>query len=383
MVQKKIMAVVAVLVLVIAAAGVVVYTQSEGGGAEKKGLYRLDATVSEVNMGQCSATPGVIITLEQMYADYYGELVNDALTIEDAKKDTAFWDQYGQWESIITDNGDTYTVKSVTKDKGEEMVTITKSEIGAVVSLGTMYTETMYFLACMQYGVEPYSEEGLNNPDVKNYLQTHIAGGMDYKYYEKNDIKYMLNYIDKSSYIDLGVTSVQAIEKEKLMQGLKDANEKVSKKVIYLASGTRIASGYYENNVEPCKQTNNYYAFFGPTTISEVFSSIECIGYLTGFDDQTIQELIENIQLRLYKIYYSVQEKTNGQSAGYAYWESGTGKAISSSMGEIIVEYLGFDAKLLDGAEHDLESLLQDKPVYLIFYTNDARTDAEKMRITA
>ena len=52
-------------------------------------------------------------------------------------------------------------------------------------------------------------------------------------------------------------------------------------------------------------------------------------------------------------------------------------------MGEIIVEYLGFDAKLLDGAEHDLESLLQDKPVYLIFYTNDARTDAEKMRITA
>ena len=217
MVQKKIMAVVAVLVLVIAAAGVVVYTQSEGGGAEKKGLYRLDATVSEVNMGQCSATPGVIITLEQMYADYYGELVNDALTIEDAKKDTAFWDQYGQWESIITDNGDTYTVKSVTKDKGEEMVTITKGEIGAVVSLGTMYTETMYFLACMQYGVEPYSEEGLNNPDVKNYLQTHIAGGMDYKYYEKNDIKYMLNYIDKSSYIDLGVTSVQAIEKEKLM----------------------------------------------------------------------------------------------------------------------------------------------------------------------
>lgn len=49
-------------------------------------------------------------------------------------------------------------------------------------------------------------------------------------------------------------------------------------------------------------------------------------------------------------------------------------------MGKIIVEFLGFDSKLLDGAEHDMESLLQDKPSYLIFYTNDTRTDAEKMR---
>ena len=79
-------------------------------------------------------------------------------------------------------------------------------------------------------------------------------------------------------------------------------------------------------------------------------------------------------------MYHSVQEKTDGKSSGYAYWESSSGKAIKSAMGKIIVEFLGFDSKLLDGAEHDMESLLQDKPSYLIFYTNDTRTDAEKMR---
>lgn len=380
--KKKVIAIVAVLILLIAAIGVVLYTQqNEGGEPQKKGLYRLDATVSDVNMGQCSATPGVILTLEQMYSEYYGDLVDNSLTIEDAKKDTDFWNKYGQWTPIIKDNGDgTYTVESVTGAKGHENETLTIPPVDTVVSLGTMYTETMYFLACILYGVEPYSEEGLNNADVKAYLQSHIAGGMSYDYYETNEVEYMLSYIDKSSYIDLGVNSVQSIEKEKLMQALKDAGENGSKKVLYLASGTRLTTDYYDNNVEPCKETGTYYAFFGPTEISEVYSSIECIGHLTGFDDETIQKLIENIQLRLYKVYHSVQEKTDGKSSGYAYWESGSGKAIKSAMGKIIVEFLGFDSKLLDGAEHDLESLLQDKPVYLIFYTNDSRTDAEKMR---
>lgn len=379
--QKKIIAIVAVIILLVAAIGVIVYTQSEGDEPQKKGLYRLDATVSDVNMGQCSATPGVILTFEQMYADYYGELVDDTLTIEDAKKDTEFWNKYGQWTPIIKDNGDgTYTVESVTGAKGHESETLIIPPVDTVVSLGTMYTETMYFLACTLYGVEPYTEEGLHNADVCGCLQSHIAGGMSYDYYVTNEVEYMLSYIDKSSYLDLGVNSVQTVEKEKLMQILEDAGENGTKEVLYLASGTRLTTDYYDNNVEPCKKTGSYYAFFGPTEISEVYSSIECIGHLTGFDDKTIQELIENIQLRLYKVYHSVQEKTDGTSSGYAYWESSSGKAIKSAMGKIIVEFLGFDSKLLDGAEHDMESLLQDKPSYLIFYTNDTRTDAEKMR---
>lgn len=374
--KNKLIAISAVAILAIAGAGA--YLMMNTGEGQKGGLYQLDATVSEVNMGQCSATPGVINTFEQMYKEYYGKLVKDNLTLEDAKKNTEFWKTYGIWTSIIKDNGDgTYTVNSSTSAKGNEQVIVPKCD--TIVSLGTMYTETLYYLACEKYGVDAYSDSSFKNADVVKYLNDTVTGGMLYSYYTENDVSYMLKCVSKSGYFDLGVNSVQKVDSEKLAAALKDG-QTGGKNVIYLASGTRMSTiEQYNTNVDSCKSTGANYAFFSPESISEVFSCIECIGMVMGFDEKTINGVIEDIQLRLFKIFYSVEEK-NGESP-VAYWESGSGKAVKSSMAIVILKFLGFNTKLLDGAEHDMENLLSEKPKYLIFYTNDARSMDEKMRI--
>ena len=209
----KIVAIAAVAVIIIAAAAVVVMNNSNDE-AEKKGLYMLDADVVNVSMGQCSATPSVILTMEKIYESYYGKL-NEKYTLADVKADTEFWNKYLNWTPLAVDNSDgTFSVTSSTKANGSETVTIPKSD--TVLSIGTMYTETIYFLLCEKYNVEPYSEAGLNNESIKIELNQMISGGMDYNYYVDNDVEFMLKYINKDNYIDLGVNSVQKIDAEKL-----------------------------------------------------------------------------------------------------------------------------------------------------------------------
>ena len=378
MVDNKFIAVIAVVILAVAAVGTYAITNS--GGNEKKGLYRLDPVVSIVDMGKCSATPAVVVTIEDMYRDYYGDLVKDDLTLADAKADTKFWDEYCKWTPIIEPKGDgAFTVQVSTTANGTKPTIIPVCDTAII--MGTMYSETLYYLICTEYGVRMYSDESYADRNVSDYMKRTIAGGMQYSYFEGDNIDYMLKTIDRSAYYDLGVNSVQSLDPEKLTSALKKAKTGTTGNVIYFASGTRIAtSEQYNSNTNPCVVTHTYYAFFSPSEIKEVFASVECIGLLMGFSEETINELIEDIQLRLYKVYYSVQEKTAGKAKEKAYWEGSSGKAISSAMGKVILNFLGFDASLLDGAEHDIESLLVDRPAYLVYYTNDNRTHDEKMR---
>lgn len=378
--KMKIGAIVAVLIIVVAAAAAVMMSNGSDTEEEKKGLYRLDAKVSEVSMGQCSATPSVIITLETLYKDYYGDFVKTGFTIDDVKKDQKFWDKYCVWTPIIKDNGDgTYDVTSTTKAKGNETVTIPKAD--AMVSMGTMYSETVYTLLCYQYGVEPNSSESLKNESIGKDFARMVVGGMQYSYYEEQDCKFMTAYVDKANYLDLGVVSVQKVDAEELTKVMKTAKGE-DKNVVYFGSGTRMSEEkYYNANTEPCKKTGTYYEFLGPSSITDVYSAIDVIGKIMGFDQKVIDEAIQDFQIRLYTIYNSVEEKTSGTTEKVkAYWEAANGKAVKSSMGKTIVEFLGFDGSLMDGAEHDLESLLVDKPSLIIFYTNDGRSMDERMR---
>ncbi len=377
--NNKLIAIVAAVVLVIAAVGVVLYMNSEE--PEKKGLYKLNPVVSDVDMGKCSATPAVIITFETMYEDYYGDLVKSDLTLADAKADTAFWNEYCNWSSLIDkqSNG-TLNVTISTGAKGTEVVNVPVCD--GVVVMGTMYSETLYYLACAENNVTPYTEESYNNAAMKEYMNSTIAGGMQYSYYSQNDSEYMLRLVDQSTYYDLGTNSVQSVDSEKLASALMSSKNAGHQNTIYLGSGTRIStSEHYNTNTGPCNATGSYYAFFGPSNIKDVFSCVDCIGQIMGFSDETINKVIEDIQLRLYKVYYSVQEKTEGKEPVKAYWESGSGKAVNSAMAKVILNFLGFDASMLDGAEHSLESLLVESPKYLIFYTNDGRSEDDRMRV--
>lgn len=373
----KIAAVVVVVVIVVAAAAAVLMTRNGSNDGEGRGgLYQLDAKYAEVSMGQCSATPSVIITLETLYESYYGE-IETGYTMDDVRADTEFSNEYCTWEPLAIDNGDgTYTVTSSTKANGDETVII--PAVDHMISMGTMYSECVYILLCQKYGVEPYSEEGLNNSQIGEELSSLVIGGMSYSYYEKNEGTYMTSYVSQDDYLDLGVTSVTTIDPETLTsileQAMSDGDD-----VVYMASGTRMsASEHYNSNTEPCKSTGAYYAFFAPSTFNDVYACIDVIGKIMGFDQSTIDGVIEDFQLRLYAIYKGVQENSTN---ALVYWEGSSGTAVSSSMAVTIMDFLGFDTRLMDGGEHDLESLLSDSPDLIVFYTNDGRSMDERMRV--
>jgi len=375
--NKKIIVAAIATVLIICAVGTAIVLSSDNS---EKGLYQLDAKVSIVNMGQCSATPGVIMAIDQMYTDYYGEPVNDNLTIDDAKADSAFWNEYCVWSPMITEKSDgTFNVTINTAVNGNEVVNIPVCDTAVI--MGTMYSETLYFLICAANNVEPYSAESFANENVKNYLNSTITGGMQYSYYEQYDVEYMLKCVNSSGYFDLGTNSTSTVDSEKLTQALQSANSRGNDGTVYFGSGRVInTSDIYNSSTGPCIKTGSYYAFFSPSTFSDIYSSIECMGLIMGFSHYVINEVIENIQLNLYKVYCSVQELTAGKTPEKAYWETYAGKAVNTTMAKNILDFLGFDSSLLDGAEHDTESLLKDNPSYLIFFTNDTRSMDEKMR---
>jgi len=376
-VSSKIIVVIAATILVVCAGGAAFIASSDNSG---KGLYKLDAKTSIVNMGQCSATPGVIIPIEQMFSEYYGELLNDDLTMDDAKADSVFWNEYGVWTSIITERGNgTFDVTITTTVKGNEQKNI--SVCDTAVTMGTMYSEVIYFLACAANGVEPYSAESFTDENVKNYLNSTITGGMQYSYYEQYSVEYMLKCVSKNGYFDLGTNSISTVDSERLINALENAKTRGAKGTVYFGTGRVInTNDIYNNTAGLCDKIGSSYAFFSPTTFSDVYSSVECIGLIMGFSHETIDKVIEDIQLRLYKVYYSVQELTSGKAPEKAYWETYAGKAVNASMAKNMLEVLGFDASMLNGAEHDTESLLKDRPTYLIFYENDTRPIGEKMR---
>ena len=374
----KLAAVVAVVVIVVAVAAAVLMTRGgSDSGEQRGGLYQLDAQYVEVSMGQCSATPSVINTLETVYEAYYGDLTTQ-YTIEDVMSDTVFWNEYCTWEPLATDNGDgTYTVTSSTRANGDETVTIPVAD--RMISMGTMYSECVYILLCQKYGVEPYSEAGLTDPRIGEELSSIVVGGMSYSYYGQNEADYMTSYVAQDGYLDLGVTSVQRIDPETLTAVLENAMSD-GDDVVYMASGTRMSTAeYYESNTSPCRSTGAYYAFFAPTTFNDVYSCIDVIGKIMGFEQATIDAVIQDFQVRLYAVYKGVQE--NADQSALVYWESNSGNAVSSSMAITIMDFLGFDTRLMDGGEHDLESLLSDSPALLVYYTNDGRSMDEKMRV--
>jgi len=379
MVNVKIIAVVAAVLIVVCGAAAAVTLFS----GEKKGLYQLDATVTEVNMARCSATPGVILAIEQLYRDYYGEILYD-FTLEEAKADTKFWNEYGKWDPIVTKktNG-TLDVKISTaymdKLKTTDIKNIPVCDTAVIV--GTIHSETIYFLACTANDVVPYSEESFASTEIKEYMNKTITGGMQYSYFENNDIEHMVKYIEKNRYHEIGANTTPTVETERLLNALENSKTKGVKNTIFLGSGARVDSkDMYDRFFKSCEVTSSYCALFSPNTIPEIYSTIECIGLILGFDRETIDEVIQDIQVRLYNIYRSVQELTKEEAPGKVYLETYAGKAASSAMYKVIFDLLGFDTSLLDGAEHDIESLLKDQPSYIVFFTNDYRSMDEKMR---
>ena len=365
-----------VVVVIILAAAIVMMPQSDDG---EKGLYRLNASYVEVGMGKCSASPVVVETIGQIYESYYGDLPEHNFTYDEVTEDVEFYEQYCKWEPFVSTNTDgTVTVRSSTSVYGDEYITMDVAD--SIVTMSTIFTDTLYYLLCQKHGVEPHSEESLNDDGLSNDLRSMIVGGLESAYYEDQGAEYMTSHGVLENYLDLGVKSVTKIDPEVLADVMSRASSDDST-VVYLAFGSMIREDkQYDANTDPCRNTGTKYVFTTPRSISDIFACIDAIGKIMGFDPSVSTGLIQDVQCELYTIYKSVPSNEH-DGKPLVYWEYSSGKTVKTAMGLEMMEFLGFDTSMMDGSEYDLESILLMNPDLLCYYDGDTRTMDERMKV--
>lgn len=370
---KKLVIVCAVVAIIVVAAATVAVMNS---GSEKKagGLYGLDAQVISVELGGITATPKMVSSIESLYEQVYGSYDKAGYTIEDVKNDSEFWKEYCDYSPVVKVNGDgSFTLKISTAGITREVTLDTAAD--TILSTGTMYMTTIYYFLCLKYGEEPYSNEALENADLKNEFQKVVAGGISLAYVENNTE--LIEYFDPSTYLDSGQNTIANYEIETIGQNVKDL-VKDERKVILLAAGRTVDDTAY-NSIRNTLKANGGMEplFISLSDIKGAFANIECIGHILGYGEY-VDELIEDLQVRLYEVYRALQAQNDTHKV---YWENAYSKAVSASgMSASIMGFFGWDTSLMTGSETDLEKLYQEQPDIIIFYSNDTRSMDEKMR---
>ncbi len=362
--NMKTIAIIAVAIIAVAGVGTaIVLTQQP---AEKKGLYKLDADVLFIDMGGMAGTPKVVDTLEYMYSEVYGDLTDNAKskTIADAKADETFWNTYCKYDKIATRDGDTVTYKTVVNDKTTKFTDkVFTGKATKIVTTGTAYPWAAYIFECKKYNVTPWSSEAKAKTEITNAFQSLVWGGLNKDSYldSSEDLYNLLPSTYKSS-----CTSIGKYNTETMGADVKAATNGGTETVFLMGSGT-ISK---DNNAK---------------TIPATLAMIDQIGVIMGYDDY-VDSVIEDMQLRMYKVYTAAKDKAaaDPDKVYKAYFEGSSAKASSAtSNGAAVCKFFGWDVSLFDGAEHDLENLLTEKPNILMFYTNDDRPMDVKMRVTS
>ncbi|NLL94195.1 MAG: hypothetical protein GX224_00290 [Thermoplasmatales archaeon] len=376
--KAPVIAAVAILLVSGAAAYVVV-----GGGSHEKqgGLYGLGATVIEVEMGGVTATPEIVYTIEALYEKVYGKLPDTEYTLDQAKADTAFWDAYCKYDPMAVDNGNgTFTVDSKT-GRGSKQVTtkVTIGKVDCIISTGTMYMTTIYNLLCEKHGVEPHSQAAENSAALKGDFRKLIAGGTTLDYVEGNTN--LIGYFDKSVYKDGGANTMGNYDKERMGQNIRDVLElHPGSKVVVMGSGSHSDQKFFTDTKGLVEENGGEgLLFVAGSSINDAFANIEGLGMITGLFEYS-ESLLKELQVRLYAVYKALQAKAD--ETHKVYWEASNGKAVrGTGTSAAVMEFLGWDTSLLDGAECDLEKIIGEKPDIIIFYSNDPRSEAVKMRV--
>ncbi len=382
--NTKVIAIVAVAVLIVAGVGVgIALTQQP---AEKKGLYKLDATViDDIDMGGMSGTPKMVETMEHMYDKVYGDLTDSAKkkTLDDAKKDTDFWNTYCKYTKIATRDGDTVTYKTVVNDKTSSKDMASKVFTGKATKLiatGSAYPYAAYIFLCEKYDVEPWSKEAKAKTALTNEFQALMYGGLvkDSVADSSKDLADLLPSTYKET-----CSSIKSYETEKMGADVKAAYNSGAETVFLMGSGT-LATASNATIVDTVQTNNGHILLNNAKGIPDTLAMIDQIGVILGFDQSVIDGVIEDFQLRMYKLYVSAAEKNaaDPDKTYKAYFEGSSGKASGkTSNGASLSKFFGWDVTLFDGAEHDLENLLTEKPNIIMFYSNDDRSMDEKMRV--
>lgn len=380
--NTKAFAIIAVAVLVAAGAGVAIYATEDKNKEKTGGLYDLKAIVYNVDMGGVTATPNVVSAIESLYTTVYGDLPDKEYTIAEVKADAEFWEKYCKYKPLVVKNSDgTFTVKTkVGAGKAAKNIDVTIKKIDHMISMGSMYMTTIYNLLCEKHKVKPYSQEALDNADLKKDFQSLIAAGTSLEYIKKQTD--LFDYFDPSTYLDAKKNSLGDYDKGLLGQHVKTILEKdPGSNLVLMGSGSHIDMDVYNDFNNIVKTGGDAFVPLSGSKIKEAFASIECLGVITGLEEYSVP-LLENLQKRLYAVYMAL--KSEPREPFKVYWEASTGKALSGrGTSKDLMEFMRWDSSLMDGQEKDLETLLQEKPDMIIFYSNDTRPEEVKMRVSA
>lgn len=395
--NSKILAIIAIVVVVAAGAGAaVVLTNNNGGNnnssggdapVQKTGLYLLDAKVLDIDMGAMSGTPKVIDTIEYMYSSVYGDLTDNAksMTIVDAMADTTFWDTYCKYTKLATVDGEgKIHYKTATNTSGSDSVEkVMDGPATRLIATGSAYAFSQYYFLCAKYSVTPFSEAAKNNASLTAEFQSLNYAGLT-----KSDIAtsspelaalYGADYKDRCS-------SLKTYDIEQIGTDITAARGPGPEynEVILMGSAT-IAKASNPQIVEAVETNNGHIMLMNAKDIPATFAMVDQIGVILGASGAQIDSVIQDLQLRLYKVYISLGEKNATLATPHkAYFEGSGGKASSStSSGKSLCDFFGWNTTLFDGAEHDTEGLLVAAPDILMFYTNDDRSMDVKMRVTS
>ena len=335
---------------------------------EKKGLYALDVEPTYIEKGGISVTPRLVDSIEHLYESVYGSIDSEELTLNDARDDKVFWDQYADYKPYIRENDDgtiTFTSTGTVVPKCDRLI-----------ATGTMYPATLYHLICLKHGETPYSEDALKNEDLVSEFQWVMAGGMTLDFIHNNtDLE---DYYDELKYLDLGANTISKVDPEKVGELVSILSADGSK-VIFMGSGSTVASSAdYDLINKISVNTGGVGAIFPvSSTIPQALAGIEMIGTLFGYKDQT-QPLIEDMQLRMYKVYSALKDVDTDKKV---YWEGVEGKSSKiTSMGKQIMDFFGWDTSMNTGKEVDTETILMEKPDIILFFTHDSRSLDDRMR---
>jgi ABC-type Fe3+-hydroxamate transport system substrate-binding protein len=266
---------------------------------------------------------------------------------------------------------------STVTDEGKTNVTIDGPADSMVFSY-TAYALTYYYLLCVKYNVEPFSEAAKKNTQLVSECNSCIVAGLN-KDALMDSTPELIDYFP-SNYVELG-GSLKNFDKEKLGAAIKSASD-AGKDVVLVGSGSLNASDYpaYAEIIDA--QGGYGLVFSSADDTITTFAAIDQTAKIFGLEEYA-EKVIEDMQLRIYKVYYSAMEK-NKEKSHKAYFEGSTGKSTKASgSGAKLSAFMGWDISLFTGAEYDTETLLLEKPDVLMFYTNDDRSLDEKMRATS
>lgn len=375
--KTKILTVAVVAILGLTAAAVIVNLDGNDEDESRGGLYDLGALVLNVDMGGVTASPKMIDTLEYLYTEVYGETLHSAddFTMDDLMTDQDFWDEYCDYESIITENEDgTYEVITTFR---EGTSTVNLEEADRMLSTSTMYMTTVYYLICDKFNVEPYSAEALTNVNLVNEFQKIVAGGTTLSYIENQTE--LFDYFDSDVYLE-GSNSVRNYDHETLGEHVRELLERDPEaKIIFVGSGTSMTASDIDGITDIVDTQGGEAAIFASASnIKDTFGNIEMLATVLGYKEN-VEDIIQDLQKRLYAVYLSLQEQEDTHKV---YWESSGGTAIRDrGMSAALMSFMGWDTSLLGMGAVDLETLLYEQPDIMIFYSNDTREDDVKMRI--